>query len=558
VTGPLSTYGQLLLDYATQEAKRSGQAHVTAAHVAVAVARREPEASIRELGGDVLSAARSEAASSGPRPLAPPDVDPEVLTLLADVHDCADQWPVLRAGLSRLLHGVATSAMGSFLDQFISVVASLGDDVAPGAEGRWQAPDAARRAILDDLWGLFSWIASADHVWSEPELAAVHDFFDGQRAPGVDVLAPTGTPPTPAAPPASCVLAPLARHDPSSASAYASGLIHVGRFLSSIDNAVGAEEAHALDDLRLGYRAVLTEVAPTKAPGEPHVADGLAELDSLIGLAEVKRDVREFVDLAWINRLRSERGQPATQPTLHMAFLGNPGTGKTTVARLVGKVLGSAGILPTGGFMEVDRTALVGEYIGQSGPKARDLILKARGGVLFIDEAYSLVPPKNYASYEGEVIAVLVQMMEELRDQLLVIAAGYPDLMAKFFDANPGLGSRFATHITFADYGSDELMAIFDRFCHADGRRCEEGVCDRVRAVLEVARLQPDFGNAREVRNIYEILERNQAERLSSLGELATDEELATFALADAPQAPVGPAPAPPPADGKHPPGQYL
>ncbi len=226
-----------------------------------------------------------------------------------------------------------------------------------------------------------------------------------------------------------------------------------------------------------------------------------------------------------------------------MAFLGNPGTGKTTVARLLGRILGGLGILAKGHLIEVDRRALIAEYIGQTAPKVHALIERARGGILFIDEAYSLTPQVQGGGYEREAIDTLMKLMEDLRQEFVVVVAGYPDLMAGFFASNPGLAGRIATQLYFPDYSLDELMAIFDGFCQQGERICPPEARHRVRKVIDSLRTRDRFGNGRDVRNLYELLERHQAARLAPLGEFATEADLATFVADDVPappEAPVG------------------
>jgi SpoVK/Ycf46/Vps4 family AAA+-type ATPase len=246
-------------------------------------------------------------------------------------------------------------------------------------------------------------------------------------------------------------------------------------------------------------------------------ADPAAALDALIGLDEVKARVRRLAAEAKAEVMRRSAGMPIASPTRHMIFTGNPGTAKTTVARLLAGIYRQLGLLSSGHLVEVSRADLVGEYLGQTAPLVRQAVARARGGVLFIDEAYSLAGT-GYTSGDAfgmEAITTLIQLMENHRGDLVVIAAGYPGPMRTFLEANPGTASRFPTHLAFPDYTDDELEAIFCRTAAQAGFELAEGTAAKARAVLAGAR-GPDFGNGRAARTVLEEAVSCQAERLAS------------------------------------------
>lgn len=245
----------------------------------------------------------------------------------------------------------------------------------------------------------------------------------------------------------------------------------------------------------------------------------LFQLDEIVGLVDVKDQVKSLIAFNKIQLLRVENGLKRSDKTLHMAFLGNPGTAKTTVARIVGRMYKSIGLLSKGHFIEASRTDLIAEYQGQTATKVKRLINRAKGGVLFIDEAYSLTENQNCDSYGRESLTELTKALEDYRDDLVVIVAGYPNLMEEFFDSNPGLKSRFNTFITFNDYSLEELVGIFKFLCKKNDYIIEEQAFERVRILLKEKLEQKDehFSNGRLVRNIFDDITLNQSKRLSKL-----------------------------------------
>ena len=235
--------------------------------------------------------------------------------------------------------------------------------------------------------------------------------------------------------------------------------------------------------------------------------------DELIGLAPVKQRIREIAALLLVDRVRQKYGLIAEAPTLHMSFTGNPGTGKTTVASRMSEILHKLGYVRRGHLVSVTRDDLVGQYIGHTAPKTKEILKKAMGGVLFIDEAYYLYKAENERDYGQESIEILLQVMENNRDDLVVILAGYADKMDKFFQSNPGFRSRVAHHIDFPDYQDGELLAIAEGMLAKLHYKLSPSARQALAEYIPIRRGQPHFANARSIRNAIDRARLRQANR---------------------------------------------
>jgi probable Rubsico expression protein CbbX len=268
---------------------------------------------------------------------------------------------------------------------------------------------------------------------------------------------------------------------------------------------------------------------------EVGIGEVLEQLDrELIGLAPVKTRIREIASLLLIERIRQRMGLSAETPTLHMSFTGNPGTGKTTVALRMANILHKLGFVRRGHVVSVTRDELVGQYIGHTAPKTKEILKKAMGGVLFIDEAYYLYRPDNERDYGQEAIEILLQVMESQRDDLVVILAGYGDRMDKFFASNPGFRSRVAHHIDFPDYGDSELMWIAELMLKEQNYHFTAEARDAFARYIAIRKTQPLFSNARSIRNALDRIRLRQANRLvADLDRTVTADDIQSIDAAD-------------------------
>ena len=305
-----------------------------------------------------------------------------------------------------------------------------------------------------------------------------------------------------------------------------------GTMLSAFDTAglarPGSGRATVTNRSGEGASPATPESEPT--PARP-VDEVLAELDELIGLDHVKAEVRRLTSLIRVQQLRAEHDLPVIETSRHLVFVGNPGTGKTTVARLLSEVYRSLEVLSTGHLVETDRSSLVAGYVGQTATKTRAVLESALGGTVLIDEAYALARGGEN-DFGREAIDTLVKFMEDHRDDLAVIVAGYPIEMQELIDTNPGLDSRFARTLEFPDYTSDELVAIFGLIAGKQEYHLDDGAAHRLREVVEAEPRGRGFGNARFVRNVFEQAVALHAVRLAAI-DAPTRDQLVTLTASD-------------------------
>ncbi|MFE5554971.1 right-handed parallel beta-helix repeat-containing protein [Streptomyces sp. NPDC056544] len=306
-----------------------------------------------------------------------------------------------------------------------------------------------------------------------------------------------------------------------------------------------------------GTQSPAARPAQASPPSVPRPADGaeggpaaaaresgetLGQLDALVGLDSVKREVRALTDMIEVGRRRQQAGLKAASVRRHLVFTGSPGTGKTTVARLYGEILASLGVLERGHLVEVSRVDLVGEHIGSTAIRTQEAFDRARGGVLFIDEAYALAPEDSGRDFGREAIDTLVKLMEDHRDAVVVIVAGYTAEMERFLTVNPGVASRFSRTITFGDYGPEELLRIVEQQAEEHEYRLGEGTSQALLTYFTELPKGPAFGNGRTARQTFESMVERHAGRVAQLAEPSTD-ELTLLYPADLPALPVQPAP---------------
>ncbi len=265
-----------------------------------------------------------------------------------------------------------------------------------------------------------------------------------------------------------------------------------------------------------------------------NIEDILRELNNLIGLKQLKSEINNLIDFIKIQQKRQEFGMSKVPITLHLVFCGSPGTGKTTVARLIGKIYKELGILKKGHCIETDRSGMVAEYIGHTAPKVDKLIESALDGVLFIDEAYTLKPENADKDFGQEAIDILLKRMEDYRDRIVVIVAGYNQEMSRFIESNPGLQSRFTRYFTFEDYQPNELLTIFQKICNSHHYQLDKAA---EKALLTIftklfEERNKNFGNGRLVRNLFEKTIEKQATRLTKLSKL-NQENIVTIMAED-------------------------
>ncbi len=463
-------------------------------------------------------------------------------------------------------------------DALEAVVTDFVDDLGPEVEALGAAVDGIdrdrlRMDVVIEAYNLTCAFIDADGLHTDDELWALISVF-GPRIGG-DLAA--------AAPPQvreaglvagrrafldrpSTMLEVLAGADKrdagSRAGRYARLGSRIGYTVAALDLVASRTElsaieafratAHALSSAPTGAPAATPAAAPPEAeatePTEPArpLSELLAELDALIGMDGVKHEVHLVTNLLRVQQIRRQRGLPVLEQSRHLIFTGNPGTGKTTVARLLAQIYRTLGLVEKGHLVESDRSALVAGFVGQTATRVVAAFDRADGGVLLVDEAYSLARGGDN-DFGREAIDTLVKLVEDRRDRLVVILAGYPDEMASLVDANPGMRSRFPKTIHFPDYDDDELLAIFETLCGSGRYVLDADARAALRAWLAAQPRDRGFGNGRMARNLFEAVVANQATRLADV-EQPSDDQLTRLTAGDVPPAgdAGGPAVSPP------------
>jgi len=312
------------------------------------------------------------------------------------------------------------------------------------------------------------------------------------------------------------------------------GYVDAAEYAASLDEVVTEGEIETIDAIRLETRQILGARIDAKSDAMIEFEAGFAEL---VGMESVKNDLRKRVEFMLVNKRKISRGESGSVHRMHMAFVGNPGTGKTTVARLFGQLLNKLDLLKSSAFVETDRSTLVDDHVGGTEKRTRAALRKARGGVLFVDEAYAL--NDRYNSQKGfgeEAVDVLVKAMEDMRDNLAVVFAGYTNRMHEFLDINPGLKSRIPSIIEFPDYSTDELLEIAQRLVKNRKLQLDGGAVAALRLMFDQLKEEVGFGNAREVENVIDAAQRSLTTRHASIGNLATSKESSLLLEIDIPK----------------------
>lgn len=539
-----SNLAETILDYAVTEAKRTQSEKVSPVHLLAAI-RQWNIRKFDEKFPDTTEKIRNALAGIPSQSARPDGPDDSVVTYLGQIDDPEDAWKVAETLLaldavinaipavpqeettatetrsfarrSRPTEAVETSQLEVSLAK-ISIDTLM---VAQIVEALQLELSVIEKLVGQDIAFVSSAVLG---VYSEKESAELQEASDFSLP--TELVAASR----------SDILNQLGSVGSSDASAlahsYALGLVGVASFAASMDDQVTENEVSVIDQLRVSLREELAKINQTPEIAPKTNFDDL--FSDIIGLDSVKKELRQRIDYFTVVQRRKARGLATADHSMHMAFLGNPGTGKTTVARLFAKALHEMNFLESDKIVEVDRSGLIGEYMGHTEKKTNEIVDSALGGVLFIDEAYALVDGYNsQKGYGEEVVDVLVKRMEDNRDRLMVVVAGYAEPMQNFLNSNEGLKSRIPLHLTFPDYSANELVEVAKRFAFKDGFQMDDACVEKIRSIASSIVGSKSFANARDIRNVYEQTVRNQFTRIAALGDLATTKEMVTLVDAD-------------------------
>lgn len=538
----LSLVAQLIVDKAVSCAKRAENERVGKLHLLAGIRGWDEEGfDARHPGVDasVMAAIKRNKGTS----LKCLGLEPDLVPRVEGVDSADDAWVLAGELLSETEEERTTAGTG--VAYATDVAGSVGSAPAPVAEDPAEIDDVLPFGLTEDL------IARVADVtgWDGDDLAgrilseahAVASIVLG-TAPGdlgtrlADAALMSGTEFDPKTE-MTTVVSDVAGADHADAGAVATqlaiALVEVAEWAAALDANVSKDETDRIDGVRIALRGQLGDRLNIQSAS---ISAFEEKFSRLIGMESVKTEIRKRVDFLVVNKRREKRGLGSIPHRMHVAFVGNPGTGKTTVARLYGELLNDLGLLPTRNFVETDRSGLVAEFVGHTESKTMAQINRADGGVLFIDECYALNDGyPNQKGFGEEATDCLVKQMEDRRDRLVVILAGYKEQTLEYMKINPGLQSRVPMVVEFPDYSTDELMEIAEKICASRGLVIDDSARPALRRLLEDARVGEEFGNARTVENVLEAAERNVVNRTSHLGNLATESEMRTIVADDIP-----------------------
>lgn len=530
-----SYLAETLLDFAVAEAKRKGSERVLPIHLLVAIRKWNSEKfdQLFSEAADQINQALEAMPNADARPTGPDEETEKLLLTIstpADAWDCAEK---LLKSDSLAVTAQSTNSQSRTKTKEKEIQEESSDELLTIGITSVLISDIAQ-VLQQDPANVTSNVFADIAFVSRLVIGKYGQEEATQFSSATDIEFPASV----ESPTDAHVLNLLVNSESANAQIvareYALALVSIASFAASLDDTVTEEEIAAIDNLRLEFREVLGQ--RTVASPHSHFASFDDAFRDIIGLENVKKELRQRIDYFVVAQRRRARGLSTAGQSMHMAFLGNPGTGKTTIARAFAAVLADMQLLPNKELVEVDRSGLVGEFVGHTEKKTNEVIDSALGGVLFIDEAYSLVDEHSYGKSFGDLaIDTLVKRMEDDRDRLMVVVAGYAEPMKQFLESNEGLKSRIPLELHFPDYSVDELVQVAERFATKEGYQLDESCTEKFKSAAERISVSDLKGNARDIRNMYEQAVRNQHSRVAKMGDLATTKELVTLTGEDVP-----------------------